>query len=280
MSSNKTFLHAPASDFKAYAMMKTFPDGSRKIIAASKPIFGGEGWELSDKWDSEPRKRVRKDEPSTADLMRSKRRAAAALRDYALCNDFKWFVTLTLSAEKINRYSLEDAVKKLRVWLDNRVRRKGLKYILVPEQHKDGAYHFHGFVNDAVDAVDSGTLKIDGCGSPRKPRGEKQRQQWVDSGAKIVYNLLEWDLGFSTAIEIYGDYHKAISYVSKYVTKQGQKLGGRWYFSGGNLRKPVCDTLSDVTFDDICAAEKSYVFPVPNAGISLAILEVCGATDG
>ena len=259
------------SDFKCYAMMKIYPNGRRKILAASKPIFGGNGWELSDKWDSEKRER-RNASSALADIMRSKRRAAAKLRDYALCNDFRYFVTLTLDAAKIDRYDLGGVVRRLRIWLDNRVRRNGLKYILVPEEHKDGAYHFHGFFNDAVAIEDSGTMIVGG-GKPKRPRSKKQRNEWLANCAKVVYNLPEWSLGFSTAIEIYGDYDAAIGYVSKYITKQGEKLGGRWYFSGGALELPEEVLLFDVDYYEL-RKEADTVFTLEAAGFEMMVKEV------
>jgi len=100
-------------------------------------------------------------------------------------------------------------------WADNMVRRKGLKYVLVPELHKKGGIHFHGFFNDSVQVVDSG--HHDTAGHP-------------------VYNLPEWTLGFTTAIELYGDYPSAVGYVTKYIGKQGLRPMGRWYYSGGALK--------------------------------------------
>ena len=88
----------------------------------------------------------------------------------------------------------------------------------MPERHKDGAIHFHGFFTDAVRAVESG--HTDGTGHK-------------------VYNLPEWTLGFSTAIELYGTYSSAVGYVCKYVRKQEEKIGGRWFYSGGKLAKPA-----------------------------------------
>lgn len=268
-------LHQKNSDFLATAKMLIYPDGARKIIAANKPIFGGAGWELSDKWDCNSRQtRPKKDKPSAADLERSRRRAAAKLRDYALCTPFKWFVTLTLSAEKVDRYDMGAVIKKMRTWLDNRVRRKGLCYLLVPELHKDGAVHFHGFFNDApLDYVDSGTLKVDGKKAPIRPRGLIHKAELLKSGAKPVYNLVDWDFGFTTAIEIYGDYRAAIGYVSKYVSKQNEKIGGRWYFSGGELRLPDEVLIPDLDYWQL-REQGAFCFDLERANLALAILEV------
>jgi hypothetical protein len=68
----------------------------------------------------------------------------------------------------------------------------------------------------------------------------------VDSGhrraGKTVYNVSSWTFGFSTAIRISGERSRdAVSkYVSKYMTKsKGRKIGGRFYLSGGALKRPV-----------------------------------------
>lgn len=161
-----------------------------------------------------------------ASTRRSVSRARAAVRDLARSNPWRFFVTLTLSPEKVNRYDPVDVLRHLRHWLGNNVRRKGLVYLLVPEHHKDGAIHFHGLFNDALEAVDSGHK---------------------DGKGHTVYNLPGWGWGFSTAIELYGERDAAVNYVCKYIGKQldgsmggtPEKIGGRWYYSGGNLARPA-----------------------------------------
>lgn len=64
------------------------------------------------------------------------------MRRLALANDFRWFVTLTLAPDKVDRYDAGEVVRKLSQWCNNQVKRRGLKYVLVPERHKDGALHF------------------------------------------------------------------------------------------------------------------------------------------
>lgn len=97
------------------------------------------------------------------------------------------------------------------------VRRHGLRYILVPELHKDGAFHFHGFMaGEGLNAVDSGV-------------------QW---DGRPVYNLPQWTLGFTTAQRLYGEYSAAVGYCCKYIGQAGERPLGRWYYSGGALAKP------------------------------------------
>ena len=128
-------------------------------------------------------------------------------------------VTLTFSPDKVERTSYAEIIKKLSVWLDNRVRRKGLKYLLVPEYHKDGvSIHFHGFMNsNSLKLVDSG----------HKQKGRK------------VYNVKDFDFGFTTAVMLDGNRERAAYYCYKYITKETVRIGGRYVLQGGAIAKPL-----------------------------------------
>lgn len=257
------------------ARRKVYPDGSYEVMACSEPIFREPGWEALD-YAEEARRKPGKEkseqppEKNAKNVERSRRRASAKLRDYALCTPFRWFVTLTLAPDKIDRYDMTVVVRKLKTWLDNRVRRKGLTYIVVPELHRDGAIHFHGFFTDVdMGFKDSGTIDI-GTGKPKRPRSDAERADWLSKGGHIVYNLDDWSLGFSTAIELYGDKAKAVSYVAKYVTKATDKIGGRWYYSGGNLQAPEVEYW-DISYTELVDADpEAYTFRVPEAGLLFA----------
>lgn len=148
-------------------------------------------------------------------------RARKQLFELSVCNDLDMFFTLTLSPEKIDRYDYKEAVRRLSQWLDNRVRRRGLRYVAVPELHKDGAVHFHGLCNSAaMRLVDSGK---------------------TDKG-HTIYNVSDWKIGFTTAVRLYGERTAAAHYIAKYVTKSTTcgTIGGRYYFHGGALDKARC----------------------------------------
>lgn len=250
-------LHTTISQEIAHnAHLKSYPDGSIEITCSPRAIFRESGWEAADKWKPESRSGSASPVSSDADnLARSVRRARSKLRDYARSNQFAYFVTLTLSPDlAADRYDIGTTVKQIRSWLDNRCRRYGLIYVLVPEHHKDGAIHFHGFINAALPVVDSGT--ISNGGKPRRPRSERQRADLLASGWHVVYNLPDWKFGFSTAIKLYGDREKAIGYVCKYVGKEmsanGGKIGGRWYYSGGALQRPSVSAC-DLDYDQLAA---------------------------
>lgn len=223
-----------------------YPCGVSDILISSRPIFPDckpkKSESLEDFSDAIAKYMLTVQEYKSFD--RSVRRAKSRVRQIALSNDFKFFVTLTLDPKKIDRFDMTKIVKDMRIWLDNRVRRKGLKYILVPERHDKGGIHFHGFFNDALDVVPSGHY---------------------DKSGHVIYNLPDWTYGFTTAIELYGDYPVAVAYVCKYIGKQGCKPAGRWYYSGGDLREPdsfVCTMPLDFNLD-------GYAFDVPGSSVQL-----------
>lgn len=257
---------------------KTYPDGTRRVMCSAAPVFRESGWELADKWEKAERA-APAESGSRASLARARRRAKTAVFDLAYSNQFRYFVTLTLDGSLVDRYDMSGIVQRLNRWLDNRVRRDGLAYVLVPELHKDGAVHFHGFFNGALGVVDSGTLSppagADGPRKPRKPRSRAQRAQWLSEGWHVVYNLPAWGYGFTTAIEFYGDRRAAAGYVCKYVTKQQHKIGGRWYYSGGNLARPVC-TLFDADFEQLAAVDGAERWRLDGCGVDMISLEYRG----
>lgn len=152
---------------------------------------------------------------------RAAARARKQLFDLAACNDFDLFITLTLDQKEVDRYDVRGVVKKMGVWLDNRVRRHGLKYIIVPELHKDGALHFHGLIS-------SRGLRLSDSGRKTKDN-------------RPIFNLPEWRYGFTTAVRLSGDYGKVCQYICKYITKSGSagKVAGRYFYHGGALLHPV-----------------------------------------
>ena len=229
-----------------------FPDGATDVICCTNPIFREPGWETAwcdDEMEAaKPRPSAREagKKSEGIDMERSMRRARAKLRRLALANDFEYFVTLTLDRSKIDRYDGAAVVKALGRWADNMVRRHGLRYILVPELHKDGALHFHGFMAG---------------------HGLEVRESGVEWGGRPVFNLPQWTLGFTTAQRLYGDYHAAVGYCCKYIGKQAaERPLGRWYYSGGRLKEPT-KLYVDL---DYRAVENSVEFDIPGAKIKVA----------
>lgn len=88
-------------------------------------------------------------------LIQSLSRARRTVLELALCNDWAYFCTFTLDKEKYKRDDLPKFQEDLSQWIrDQRKKYKKLgfdfpiKFLLVPEEHKDGAWHMHGLFSD------------------------------------------------------------------------------------------------------------------------------------
>lgn len=244
-------LNVSASEVVKKARAKYIPDengGLRLVMVQSFsfPIFREDGFEEVGRGPGRGASE-RPDDDDGAVIEEYKRRATRRAKvnalDMILCNDdLDTFCTFTYRPEGNDRASYEDCYKKLSVWLSNGVQRRDLKYIAVPEHHKDGEnIHFHMVANSAA-------MKLTPAVSP--------------SGAAIyhtngerIYNVSDWRHGFSTAVPIGGaavDRDRVAKYVFKYMGKQsGQMIGGRYFLHGGKLKMPVFVLADDpeVFFD-------------------------------
>lgn len=180
-----------------------------------------------DEWGEipEPKVRERKDE-AEIDRERSLRvsadRSLNMVYKYARANVWEWFFTLTFNPEKVDSFNYEEVTEKLSKWLNNMRRTcPEMKYMVVPEKHKSGRYHFHGlFANvDGLRFEDSGHADQDG---------------------KTIYNVGNYSLGFSTATRAQ-DTGRASSYLSKYISKDlaESTFGRKRYWASRNLDLPM-----------------------------------------
>lgn len=260
------------------ARIKVYPDGQYELMVSSRKIWSdGSG---ADRGEIDLGEQLRpKSKGGESPVDRARRRARSAVRDYALGTpQLDTFVTLTCSAEQVDRHDPAAILARYRGWLGNRVARRGLAYVLVPELHKDGAVHFHGLMSGAaLQLRPSGTylpppeLREPGRKTrPRRARSQRQAAEWEQDGWQAVYNIADYGLGFSTAIGLVGDRARAVGYVCKYIGKGSQKVGGRWYYSGGALQRPA-----EYVFDfDPRGVEVQwdYEFSVAAAGADFRVL--------
>lgn len=76
-------------------------------------------------------------------------RARSKVREYGLCNDWDYFATFTLNGEKQDRFDLSRWVIDFGNWIQNYKKKYGCSefaYLIIPEQHKNGAWHAHGLL--------------------------------------------------------------------------------------------------------------------------------------
>lgn len=155
--------------------------------------------------------------------------------DVTRCNKWEWFLTFTFSPEKVkSRYDYAELSKVMSQWLKNIKKRKcpEMVYMLVPEMHKDGAWHFHGLFRniDGLTMVDSGK---------------------TDKEGRVIYNIQDYKLGWTTGTEV-GDPAKASSYLVKYITKDlcAATPNQRRYWASKNCERPT---------EQFCILEGDYL---------------------
>lgn len=144
-------------------------------------------------------------------------RAKGIIQEYALCNDWEYFITLTIDKEKMDRYNLREYIIKLGKFLNNKRYRKMIKFLLIPEKHKDGAWHMHGLIKGI-------------------PKGELKRNR---------NNYLDWQqysiiFGYCSLSPI-RDELKVANYILKYVGKgmHERVKGEHLYYCSSKLKRAV-----------------------------------------
>ena len=173
------------------------------------------------KKDIPPEYRVRSQRQIEHSLYVAQNRSKQNIYRITRANRWDWFVTLTFSPDKVDRSSYDDCRKAVSKFFDNVKQRysPGLRYIVIPELHEDGkSYHFHGLLADC-----DGLTFVD----------SKVRQK-----GKKVYNLQQYNLGFSTCTKV-TDTRRVSSYITKYITKELQAhiKGKRRYLASNNCER-------------------------------------------
>lgn len=176
-------------------------------------------------------------------------RAKSKIYEYAYCNDWDYFITLTISADKYNRYDLQTYIKDLGKWISNYSTHHGSKmfYVLVPEQHKDGAWHMHGLV--------SGILP---------------KHLVVNEHGYLDFPMYSKKFGFCSLDPIKN--HEAVSkYLTKYITKDlcSALYGQRCYYCSKGLQ--TAEVL--YRFDNIDSECIEWDFEHPDGYCKLAMFD-------
>lgn len=140
-------------------------------------------------------------------------RAKSKIFEYALCNDFDYFVTFTLSKDKRDRYNRAAFIKDLSQ--DIRDCRKhyslDIQYLLIPEPHKDGAWHMHGLIKGIpLEQLLLFTLE---------DKIPNRLREMIKKG-HIIYNWPRYaeKFGFNT-FEVVKSQVAVSKYITKYISK-------------------------------------------------------------
>lgn len=137
-------------------------------------------------------------------------RSRTKIYEIARCNEWDYFITLTVNSKKYDRTDLDKFHKDLTQWFRNYAKKHGIKisFLLVPELHSDGkSWHMHGLIK----GIPLHLLKQFKIGDTMgKVLAEK-----VKNG-DIVYNWIDYmnKFGFCDLEPI-----RSKDGVSKYITK-------------------------------------------------------------
>ena len=221
-----------------FSELEGLPEGL-KADAIRSTVYGGNVVALSSEGDfpEAPRRGSSAEGKDTeerfqASISRTKNR----IFELAMCNEFTMFCTLTQDEKKVrNRYDLETFRKDFAHFVrnQNRSRELPIKYLLIPEQHKDGAWHIHGFFSGLEEGTDLTAFTL----ADRLP----YRLRKMIKNGETVYNWPKYakKYGFFTATAI-KDKIAASSYITKYVTKdvakQALESGRHLFFASQGLK--------------------------------------------
>lgn len=148
-------------------------------------------------------------------------RARARVFEYAMANDFEYFITLTINSDLLDRYDIDGYIKKLGQFIrDYRKKyRVDIQYLLVPEKHRDGAWHMHGLI-----------------------KGIPQEHLSINENGYLDWKMYSNKFGYCSIDRIKNK--EAVSkYITKYISKSFDKGKGvtekekKMYYCSRGLRK-------------------------------------------
>lgn len=188
-------------------------------------------------------------------LANSISRTRRLILEYALANDWDYFITMTLDKEKGNRFDLEGWRKRFSEWLKYRRKEYGLKvdFILVPEQHGDGAWHAHGLIRglDVRELEKLSDLEDFGPGELcsfeamdklgyKTAHGKRLPRKLITSGY-LNWPAFQEAFGYVSLGPLKCK-EAACFYVTKYITKDLARcvstVGAHMYWKTAGLNKP------------------------------------------
>ena len=175
-------------------------------------------------------------------LQKSINRTKTKISDYVLCNNFTHFATFTFDPKnsKVNGEENRKDFKKmsslLKNWLKteqlNHFRHHGhkFKYLIVPERHKNGAWHFHALLENYKNETANFYTRKNNYITVSELKSKKK-----DKNRKFI---TRYKLGRSEIAPI-KDKTKMSSYIKKYITKELiQDKNAKRYWSSRNLKQP------------------------------------------
>lgn len=225
------------------------------------------------------------EEQAAADRARCNiNRAKAMIRDYVLNNHWDYFITGTFDPAKHNRKDIRQLMKELRQWLNNFKKRHAdeLKYIIIPEMHADGSWHWHGFLS-GIPMEYLQKFEIGMQMSAQLVRKVKRGEE--------IFNFPAYAEKFGFCdLELIHDKARCASYVMKYVTKNLEgtaavlESGAHLFYASLGLnhcKRVVAEEVSEAAVEALkTTARDGRVFSSDfGEGFDIAVPEGCEAVE-
>lgn len=187
-------------------------------------------------WECETEK-SKKGKVNSEKLLCNLQRTRSTIFELAMCNNWDLFCTFTLDKTKYDRHDLNKFRSDFTLMIRHlRAKYKcDISYLLIPERHKDGAWHMHGFI----------------AGLPSQELREftlsEKLPDYIRKKLKSNSKVFEWvsyrkKFGFCDLEEI-RDKDRASSYVTKYITKDllesVSELNHKSYYCSQGLNRAV-----------------------------------------
>lgn len=169
----------------------------------------------------------------------SRSRTKRRIREICLCNDFEYFVTITISSKipEYNRFELENCVYNCKKFM-HKLKRKSIdfKFIFVIEEHKKGGYHFHGMMKNL-------------------PRGDI----YINDKGYLSSRTLD-KLGYNSFSRV-NNYNACCNYITKYICKNPVITAqNQIYFCSRGLNQPKTEIMIPVDLENIFTKEYKNLY--------------------
>lgn len=167
--------------------------------------------------------------------------------EISMCNDFDIFGTFTIDPKKYDRFHLKEFYKDFSKFVNNLNYQYDLtiQYLLIPEKHKDGAWHMHGLLK----------------GLPRSHMRlfnlSEKLPVYIRNKLKSGENVFKWvsytnRFGFCD-LEYIRNKEACCKYIVKYITKDlsrsVKESHAKVYYCSQHLKRP--EIVASGEFDEI-----------------------------
>lgn len=213
------------------AYIKCYSNGLYKLVLCNSirilPLTADEIWN---------RRKGKNEDKLSNNILRARQKVF----ELAYCNEWDYFATLTIDQTKLGRYDLDLYRDRLSHWIRDFNRRNSakVKYLLIPERCKDGAWHVHGFLYGLPQSSLRNFMSYEHLPYYILDKLQKgvEVKEWVEYRNAFGFNDLEPIRSKEAAAR----------YVTKYIGKNlgsdrgVSEVGSHMYYCSKGLNRAVC----------------------------------------